>query len=113
MARPIQRNRVLSLFATYGAWLLSVLLAAGFVWIARSDVLGLLLLGHANQYVYALLDEVSFFLLVLAWFVFTIVSETWHSRSSEKGTLTGLMRRLDGSLLVSLVIAYAIYRIVL
>lgn len=113
MARPIQRNRVVSLLVTYGAWLLSVLLAAAFVWIVRADVLGLLLLAHPDQYVYALLDEVSFFLLALSWLVFTIVSEYWHSRSSEKGTLSTLMHRLDGGLLGILLIGLVVYLIVL
>ena len=109
----MQRNRILSILATYGAWLLSVLLAAAFVWIGRSDVLGLLLRARPNQYVYALLDEVSFFLLALAWLIFTIVSEYWHSRSSEKGTLSKLIRRLDGGLFGMVLVALVVYLIVL
>ncbi len=113
MARLGQRSAVVSLLAAYGAWLLSVLLSAIVVWLGRSDVLGLLLLAHVDKYLYALLDEVSFFLLVLGWVIFAIVSESWHSKSRERGTLRRLIRRVDGWLVGILLVELALYFVLL
>ncbi len=112
MARLSQRHAALAVLASYGAWALSVLLAAIVVWVGRSDVLGLLLLAHLDQYVYGLIDELSFFLLVLCWLVFIIVSESWHSRGRERGTLRRLIYRVDGWLIGVLLVELVVYLVV-
>ena len=113
MANVSSGARPLTVALAYGAWILTSVAAAVDVWIWRSDVLGLLLAVHLDQYVYRLLDEVSFYALVIGWLVFVIWLEAFYRGRAERGVLASRARRGIAWVVGILVVGFVIYRFVL
>ena len=113
MAKVTSGARPLTIALAYGAWILTVGVAAVDVWIWRSDVLGLLLGARLDQYVYRLLDEVSFYVLVIAWLVFVIWAEAFYRVGAERAILAARARSGIVWVVGILVVGFVIYRFVL
>ena len=112
MANVSSGARPLTIVRAYGTWILTSVGAAVGVWIWRSDVLGILLGVHLDQYVYRLLDEVSFYALVLGWLVFVLWAEAFYRRGAERGILTSRARSGIAWVVGILVVGLVIYRFV-
>ena len=113
MANVSSTARPLTIALGYGAWLLTSVGAAICVWIWRSNVLGLLLAMHLDQYVYRLLDEVSFYVLALGWLVFVIWLEAFYRNGAERGTLPVRARSGIGWVVGIVAVGFAVYRFIL
>ena len=109
----LSRSRTLNLVVAYLAWFLTSIGAGAVVWIWRSDLLGLLLRVHSNQYTYRLLDEISFYLLVFGWLIFVIWGESWHRSAAERGILLVRVRQISAWVGAILVAGLAVYWFVL
>lgn|GEM_PF-3869400 len=109
----LTRSRALSFVLAYLVWILVSAGAAAGIWIWRSDLLGLLLRAHLDQYTYRFLDELSFYILVLGWLIFVIWSEAWHRGAAERGRLVVRARQITTWIVAILLAGLAVYWLVL
>jgi hypothetical protein len=97
--------------AAYAIWLLTAALGVGGIWIWRSALLALFVRLRLDKYTYAAYNNVVVLGLLLAWLVLVVASETWCRRAAERGHLRRLIVRLDGLLVLLIIIGYAAFRV--
>lgn len=84
--RPLV-SKATSLVVTYGAWLISALLALGVCYVWRSALLKLYIARLAYPPAFALFNLVVTTVLGLGWLGFVSVTEGWYRSLAERGLL--------------------------
>ena len=84
--RPLV-SKAASLVVTYGAWLISALLALGVCYVWRSALLKLYVARLAYPPAFALFNLVVTTVLGLGWLGFVSVTEGWYRSLAARGLL--------------------------
>jgi hypothetical protein len=100
------RRSILPVVAAYGAWLATMALAVGVMYVWRSALLQLYVALQLNKYGIAAFNNTIVIVFLLAWLVMVVVTESWFRQAVEKGLLGRRFARLSLVLLALLAVGF-------
>ena len=106
------RRTVLPIAAAYGAWLVTMALAVGVMYIWRDALLQLYVALRLDKYGMAAFNNTVVIVFLLAWLVMVVLTENWYRQGAEKGLLGRRFARLSVVLLALLGLGFVIERVV-
>ncbi len=96
------RRSVLPVAAAYGAWLVTMALAVGVMYVWRAALLQLYVALQLDKYGMAAFNNTVVIVFLLAWLVMVVLTENWYRQAAEKGLLGRRFARLSLVLLALL-----------
>ena len=79
------RRTILPIAGAYGAWLVTMVLAVGVMYVWRSALLQLYIALSLEKYAFAAFNNTIVIVFLLAWLVMVVVAEGWYRQAAEKG----------------------------
>ena len=96
------RRSILPVAAAYGAWLATMVLAVGVMYVWRAALLQLYIELQLNKYGIAAFNNTIVIVFLLAWLVMVVVTESWYRQAAEKGLVGRRFARVSVVLLALL-----------
>ncbi len=100
------RRTILPVAAAYGAWLATMALAVGVMYVWRAALLQLYIALRFDKYAFAAFNNTIVIVFLLAWLVMVVVTESWYRQAAEKGLLGRRFARLSLVLLALLAVGF-------
>ncbi len=96
------RRSILPIVGAYGAWLVTMVLAVGVMYVWRSALLQIYIALRLDKYAFAAFNNTIVIGFLLAWLVMVVVTESWYRQAVEKGLLGRRFARISLVLLALL-----------
>jgi hypothetical protein len=106
------RRSILPVAGAYGAWLATMALAVGVMYVWRAALLQLYVALQLNKYGIAAFNNTIVIVFLLAWLVMVVVTESWFRQAAEKGLLGRRFARLSLVLVALLAVGFLTERII-
>ena len=106
------RRTILPIAGAYGAWLVTMALAVGVMYVWRSALLQLYIALSLEKYAFAAFNTRMVIVILLVWVGMVVVTEGWCRQAAEKGLLGRRFVRVSLVLLALLAAGCLVERVV-
>jgi hypothetical protein len=105
------RRTVATVVAVYGAWLVTLALGAGIVYVWGDVLLELYIRLGLNKWGFVFYRDVVMLVLILGWLALAVAAEGWYRTGAARDRLAGRVTRLVAVELLLLLVGVALLRL--